>query len=177
MGVLDDMTKGITARKAEKAGPTLTPVGTEASSTKPSQVGVPDVPEVFLTNEAIADIAKDLREKAAALITVADGLDVLTAKPSVPVEDPKKVAAAEKKVAEKAADSKFAAEYEAKQKAAQAATFTNLDDGASDDEPVTPAPGGWACPDHPGGKLQQLTSRKGRVYSACIETGCERFEK
>lgn len=36
MGVLDDMTKGITERKAKAAGPKLTPVGTETSSTKPS---------------------------------------------------------------------------------------------------------------------------------------------
>lgn len=68
--------KGVGTLKADK-GPgkaTLTPVGTE----RKAPVGVPDVPEVFLTNEAIKDIANDLRRQAAVLLEAADGLDRLT---------------------------------------------------------------------------------------------------
>lgn len=177
MGVLDDMTKGITERKAEKAGPKLTPVGTEASPTKPSQAGVPEVPEVFLTNEAIADIARDLRAQAATLTAVADGLDKLTATVTdKAIDEPKKAAVKEKKAKEQAADEKFAAEYAAKQAVAQAAVFVNSD--AESEEPAVEAPAtGWVCPDHGASNLKQLESRLGRLYMACQVEDCNRFEK
>lgn len=182
MGVLDDMTKGInersiTERKAKAAGPTLTPVGTESSPTKPSQVGIPDVPEVFLTNEAVKDIAKDLRAQAATLIAVADGLDNLTKADSVTHAPPDMHAAA--KAAGKAADEKFAASFAAKQAEAQASVFPELD---ADIEEVLPEVhvnnvDGWHCPQHPNDEPIRLTSRKGRSYLACEQPGCERFEK
>jgi hypothetical protein len=192
MGVLDDMTKGITERKAKAAGPKLTPVGTEASPTKPSMVGIPEVPEVFLTNEAVADVAKDLRIQAALLLKVADGLDALTAMPTAPVADPKKAAAAAKKAAEAEGDAKaaaraaeaeepFPARMERLKAEAQAAAFAALDapsalpdlDVAVDAEEGD----GWSCPDHGRGNLKQMKSRAGRLYMACQTAGCKKFEK
>lgn len=184
MGVLDDMTKGITERKAKAAGPRLTPVGTEASSTKPS-LGVPEVPEVFLTNEAIRDIAIDLRRQAGVLIEVADGLDRQTSLPTA-----SEAPAVDAKAAEKEADAKAAAR-KAQPKSteefadhlatitaeAQAAVFTSADAPAAEPEaPVTPA-SGWTCPDHGDESLKQLTSRAKRLYMACQVAGCKHFEK
>lgn len=64
----------LSADKSTGKVPTsLTPVGTERK-------GIPDVGAVFLTNEAIIDIAADLRKQAAVLIATADGLDLLTGK-------------------------------------------------------------------------------------------------
>lgn len=181
MGVLDDMTKGITERKGKAAGPKLTPVGTEASPTKPSQVGIPEVPEVFLTNEAVADVAKDLRKQAALLLSVAEGLDALTQQTSVPTENPREQAEAAQKAEEKAADATFAENFAKLQAEAQAAVFTSADAPADEEPeaPETPAPaaGGWVCPDHGADKLKQLESRKGRQYIACQVAGCKLFEK
>lgn len=193
MGVLDEMTRGITERKAAAAGPKLTPVGTEASSTKPS-LGVPEVPEVFLTNEAIADIAKDLRAQAAQLVLVADGLDRLTAKPSTPPVDEKALAVEAKKAAEAESDRK-AAERESKKAPKSTEEFTEHLATISDEakaavfvaadatvEEVLPAVrvtniDRWSCPDHGQENLKTLTSRKGRVYAACQTTGCGKFER
>lgn len=201
MGVLDEMTKGITQRKAAATGPKLTPVGTEASPTKPSQVGVPDVPEVFLTNEAIRDIAKDLREQAATLIGVADGLDKLTQLDSRGTVDPKVAAAEEQKAAERASDIAAAARAAAKptkapkkapptsteefvehlatiSEEAKAAVFAaaDADTEPEPEAPATPVADGWTCPEHGATNIEQLTSRKGRVYWACAEAGCGEFE-
>jgi hypothetical protein len=51
---------------------------------------------------------------------------------------------------------------------AQAATFGDAKSGKS-------VAGGWECPTHGGTYLTVLTSRKGRLYNACIECGA--FEK
>ena len=197
MSVLQDMTKGILDTKATKAAK-LTPVAGETTTTVAQMAaGIPDIPQVFLTNEAVADVAKDLRRQAALLIEVADGLDILTATktavapPDTTVEDTK---AAEKAADEKARTTgagtvltpeaqKLVDHMTELQASAQSATFASLDAGA--EEPSQPmgnessadtgvAPTGWVCPDH-GGTVQQLTSRKGRVYMACTE--CDQFEK
>ncbi len=187
MGMLDDMTKGITDRKAAAAGPKLTPVGVEANSTKPS-IGVPDVPEVFLTNEAIRDIAKDLRAQAALLIQVADGLDLRTTM-STTGEDAKVVAAETKKAVEQEGDRKAAARKQPKSSEefaehlaaitaeARAAAFTSADAPAEEPAaPATPA-SGWTCTDHPTAATISLTSRKGREYRTCAVESCDEFQK
>ena len=180
MGVLDDMTKGITERKAKAAGPKLTPVGAEASPTKPSQRGIPDVPEVFLTNEAVADIARDLRKQAATLVQVADALDAHTGEQgSAPFEvKPGKVEQRLVGADPEVDPGNFAKDFAAKAKAAQAATFTAADapEPTKDSPAITPA-SGWTCPDHPSGTLMQLTSRSGRHYLSCVEQGCQKFER
>lgn len=188
MGVLDEMTKGITERKAAVAGPKLTPVGTEASPTKPS---IPEVAEVFLTNEAVADVAKDLRAKAALLIEVANGLDKLTSMGTEAQPDVKVEAAAAKKAAEVEGDKKAKARavttpeteaiierLAAVKSKAQAEVFTAADAETEEPEAPTPAvPDGWTCPTHGAKNLKQLESRKGRKYMACQTAGCGQFEK
>lgn len=111
MTVLQDMTKGLMTTKATKAA-RLTPVAGESSTTvaqMAAALAIPDVPEVFLTNEAVADIAKDLRRQAALLIEVADALDKRTGVPSERF-DVKAVAQAAVKQAEAEADARAAAE-------------------------------------------------------------------
>lgn len=187
MSVLQDMTRGIMQTKATKASK-LTPVAGESSTTV-AQVaaGIPEVGNVFLTNEAVADIAKDLRKQAAILLDVAGGLDALTSLPSKPAVSEVVVKAREQALAEKAADEaaqqrdadetdKFAASLAAKTEAAKAAVFANLDDGEDEEPFASEAPAdGWVCPDHGASTIQELTSRKGRVYRAC--TQCDEFEK
>lgn len=84
---VDETVKAIATRKAlvftAETGPskvkaTLTPVGTERKAILPN-----DVPGVFMSNEALRDVAKDLRRQAQLLIDVADGIDEL-----VGTEDP-----------------------------------------------------------------------------------------
>lgn len=174
MGMLDEMTKGIKERKVEAAGPRLTPVGTEASPVKPS---IPEVKEVFLTNEAVTDIAKDLRKQAQLLLNVAEGLDQLT---GTVHELPDVVADA--KAEERAADKKAAEREELGERMkrltdeAQAAVYAAAD--AVTEEPVAPKQTvGWECPKHPNDEPIRLTSRKGRSYLACDQVGCTQFEK
>lgn len=170
MGVLDEMTKGVVERKAAKSGPKLTPVGTEASPLKPSQVGIPEVPEVFLTNEAVADIAKDLREQAAILVRVAEGLENLTATVRVESSDP----LAEQKAKERAADEKHAIPL-----TPQAQKLTEniaaIKAKAEAPKPAAPVADGWSCPTHGVTDIKELTSRAGRAYRACGQ--CDQFEK
>lgn len=194
MSVLNDMTKasmGIMQAKAAKASK-LTPVAGESSmSVAQAALGIPEIPQVFLTNEAVRDVAVSLRAKAALLIEVADGLDLLTLMPtdrSANADRSTKVEQA--KVAERAADeraatvlspeaARFAANMKRLSAEAQAAAFTAVDDGA-DPEPVAPQPvvaDGWNCPDHGGASLIDTVSRKGRAYRMCGVDGCERFEK
>lgn len=93
-----------------KVPTSLTPVGTERK-------GIPDVGAVFLTNEAIIDIANDLRKQAAVLIATADGLDALTGNAPASATDP----ALELKLLEREADRRSAdrERAEAGDKAAQ----------------------------------------------------------
>jgi len=179
--VLDTMVaKVITQKQAKEMK--LTPVGSEPGG---PLAGLPnDVPGVFMSNEAMADIARDLRRKADVLVAVADGLDVILG--IRPDEKAAEALALNAKLAEREADRQvadrakaaegdaraaarveglpaspeaeaFKKEYEAKSAAAQASTF------------------GWACPEHGSDNLKTLTSRLGRTYRAC--TQCKEFEK
>lgn len=200
MGVLDDMTKGISGRKAEAAGPRLTPVGAENSPTKPS-LGIPEVPAVFLTNEAVRDMAFKLREYVGTLLTIAQGLDELTQLSTVPSES-KQVAVEAVKAAEQVADKKAAQQRQTRKQretttpeteaiiariadlktTAQSAAFLDSDDPAVDTvttgaAEVSVAAGGWECPKHGGKFVRLTTSRQGRTYGICDEKSCENYEK
>jgi len=195
------MTKGIAGteiaqRKAAKATK-LTPVAGETPTTiqqMADRIAIPDVPEVFLTKEAVADIARDLRRQAAVLIEVADGLD----KYGDPILDtvaaePAKVGKVEKRLegtdplgdplgAEAAsAKSKFDKDFAAKSAAAQAATFASLDDGSADEEVLPEVHvtnvDGWVCPKHGDTDIVTLTSRNNRVYRSCNVPTCKQFER
>lgn len=187
--VLDDMTKGITERKAAAAGPKLTPVGVEGN-VKPSLAVPSDLPGRYMAAEDLGQAAADLRKHAATLIATADAIDALIVETSQVKDgvDPKKAAAAALKAAEAAADAAakergFAKEFATLQEAAKAAVFAAADDTVGepiDGNPNTPevsATGGWQCPDHGDTDLKQLTSRKGRDYAACQAAGCRQFEK
>jgi hypothetical protein len=132
MSVLQEMTAaaGIMTRKAGKAAK-LTPVAGETTLTVAAMAAalpIPEVPEVFLTNEAVADIAKDLRTQAATLISVADGLDKLTATKTAPPIDTAAREQAEQREAEKAADERAAAQFEAAQALQEAETPVEIED-------------------------------------------------
>jgi hypothetical protein len=195
MGVLDDMTKGITERKAKATGPKLTPVGLESSPTKPSQK-LPDDIGPFMSNEAMHVAAKDLRKHAALLLEVAASIDDLTGLSSTVIFDPAAIAAALKRQEEAEGDRKareraakaapeplpeleaiveedFATRLDRLSTEAQVAVFANLDIVTE----TVPRPAGWACPDHGASTLKQLESRKGRKYMACQTAGCREFER
>lgn len=186
--LLQQMTQGITAesvmeRKAERATK-LTPVkGESTTSVGQMAAGLPDIEGHFLTKEELADIARDLRKKAATLIDVADGIDLVTGLPTVEVVKP----ADNTKSKEKAADEAAAARKEASQAAfdqrladqaaaAQAAAFASADDGADEEPeaPEAPASGGnWVCPKHGDANIRVVQSRT-RTYRAC--ESCDEFE-
>lgn len=189
MGVLDDMTKGITQRKADKAGPNLTPVGVEASSVKPS---LPNDVGVFMSNESLLDTAVALREKALLLNDIADGLDRLVKGEPAIVADP----VVEQKLAEKEADRQaadraaaeagdkkaaerveFAENFKRQQAEAQAAVFTGSDAPAKVQAAPEPSPAGWTCPEHGDEDIEELTSRlRPDGYLACSVAGCGEYE-
>jgi hypothetical protein len=160
--VLDEMAGSVTQRKAD-AKTVLTP-------TRGEKQGLPEVDAVFLTNEAVMDVSRDLRRQAQLLIDVADGLDKITGTPEP--TDTRAQAHNERVVQERAADkahaireeAKFAAAFAAKAEAAQAATFGDA-----------PVPAGWVCPEHGDKALVTKTSRKGRSYLSC--TKCPQFER
>jgi len=169
--VLAMMAKSITDKKgAASAG--LTPIAGEA------QRGprIPDVPEVFLTNEAVIDVSLELRRLVGMLLDVATGLDRLTGKSSEAVVKVDTKAA--KKEAEKAADEaaaereaiQFTERFEQLQAEAQAATFVGTE--TLDESGQETLDSGWTCPDH--GKAVEKTSPKGRKYQGCPE--CRNFE-
>lgn len=184
MGVLDEMTAGITQRKAAKAGPKLTPVGTEASPIKPS---IPNDTGVFMSNEELLSAARKLRDMGAQLqpmtdlfVNIADALDELTQQTSVPEVKVDKLA--EQKAIEAAADAKHAqpktseefAEHLATISAeAKASTFTGP-------EPAAPSPVAsdeWTCPDHGADNIKTLTKRpSGTTYRACMVEDCVESE-
>lgn len=114
LSMLDQMASGVMERKeAAAARAKLTPVKGERAPTP----GLPDVPEVFLTNEVLANRADSLRAYAATLIEVADGIDVIIERAANPVlrivADDEGV---DVKAAEKEADAKAAARKAAKDK-------------------------------------------------------------
>ena len=189
MSVLQDMTKGIAGteiaqRKAAKATK-LTPVAGETPTTiqqMADRITIPDVAEVFLTKEAVADIARDLRRQAAVLIEVADGLD----KYGDPILDtvaaePAKVGKVEKRLEGTDPVADFAKDFAAKSEAAKAATFASLDDGAADEEVLPEVHvtnvDGWVCPKHGDTDIVTLTSRNNRVYRSCNVPTCKQFER
>lgn len=177
MGVLDDMTKGVLDAKKDAAGPKLTPVGTEASPVKPSLPQ--DVPGAYMAGEQLADAALFLRDKAAQLIAIAEGLDeMLQIERAAARVDP----VAEEKKANAAADAKFSDKFKAQQKAAQAATYTGTPDKVTqtdvvDLDVVSSGPEDWSCPDHAEEDIQVLTARpSGRKYRACMVEDCAESE-
>jgi hypothetical protein len=185
----DIVENGIMTRKASKASK-LTPVAGETGMTVAQAASIPEVPEVFLTNEAVTDVARDLRRQAALLVEVADGLDILTTTSTVKVPDEKKEAIGAKVVAEKAADARIAAVEEATGESfsdrmkrltasAQASAFKAADDGGSENEADGDAEeaSGWECPEHGDLNLTTLTPRKGEPYLMCGIGDCEQFEQ
>jgi hypothetical protein len=170
--VFDSMTAAIIDRKrgaASAAG--LTPVGFEAmvqrqidSPLQPSIISLAGRHETMFpyddpqtVHNAISKGLTLVEEVRAELEHVAKGLLALGAlyaapdplPPAEPVEDPVKVA-------ERAADAKFAAEMQEKQAAAQSQVFK------------------WQCPVH-GPLVAEAVSRSGRRYQKC--TVCAEFEK
>lgn len=200
MGVLDDMTKGITERKSAKAGASLTPVGVEASSVKPSLI--PNDTGIVMSNEALGDIRDRLRADAASMLAIADGIAVLVGDEAETAAAAAKTAATEAKLAEREADRKAAdreaaaagdkkaakrvedsEEFEARltrlQEEAQATVFTASDDAPKGPAvPATPTDGwAWTCPEHGAEDVETLSSRV-RIagYRACAVAGCGEFE-
>lgn len=120
MGVLDDMTKGITDRKSKAAGATLTPVGTEASPIKPSLVpgreggeaAFPsDLPTQFMSHEAMGTQAAELRTMAGRadklaeeLRYIATGIEALIGEPAAVASVQAERKAVAEKLAQKEAD-------------------------------------------------------------------------
>jgi hypothetical protein len=204
MGVLDDMTKGITDRKAKAAGPKLTPVGLEASGTKPSLMPK-DLPGRYMAGEEVTELARDLREKAATLVAIADSLDLYTGEASATVIDAKAAAIEAQKREEREADARVAAtkaaaelpvvdllgeewvereDFKERLDRISAEAVAALDEVLPQKESPfnslpkeLPSKGGWECPDHGNASLKQLESRKGRKYMACQSNGCREFEK
>lgn len=175
------------AKSAVRERVGLTPVVGEASI--PPR-GIPDTPNSFLTNEGVADIARNLRKQAAALVQVADELDTLTNSPtqapsasafsSVSPKAQRDAEAGDMRAAftqiinddttdgmDIEVEADFDSRYADLSARAQAATYGDA-----------PAPtSGWSCPDHPGVAPVRLVSRKGRSYSACGQSGCMHFER
>lgn len=195
MGVLDDMTKGITERKSAKSGANLTPVGVEASGVKPS-LTLPNDTGMLMSNERLAEVRDQLRSDAADLLRIADGIAVLIGDPAETAEAQKQAAAIEAKLAEREADRKaadrekaaggdakaaervaFAEDFARKQAEAQAAVFTASDDAPKVPvAPATPADG-WVCPEHGAEDIEELSSRlRPAGYLACAVAGCGEFE-
>lgn len=185
MGTLQDMTAGIIGPKAERArkltpvvGETSTTMAQFAAATLPNDVGM------LMSNESLWEAAKQLRANAAAMLTIAEGIEKLTGEPpywKTPVaSDPAKPTKAEK-AATKAAYEKESDErvksmmVEIAPGFPPASSLASLDDGA-EEEPAAPAApaDGWVCPKH-GDTTKTLRSRKGREYRACTE--CDEFER
>lgn len=183
--VLDDMVAGIMGIKADKAV-RLTPVGTETAR-------LPEVPNVFMAPEALADVAKDLRRQAQLLLDVAAGIDVILGVPEAVNAEHARKDAVEQKLAEREADRRVADREAAEsgdkraaarvsdteafdermarlQAEAQAAVFKAAD-VESDDAPS------WTCPTHGATDIRHLTSPKGRKYDACGVPNCKDFQK
>lgn len=186
--VLAMMAASITDRKTV-ASRGLTPIAGESGSGP----RIPEVASVFLTNEAVADIAKDLRRQAAVLIEVAEGLDGHTAVSSVPtiVADERDI----KRQAEKEADERAKVTTpETEAIKARIAVVTADAKAAVHEVPGTALPNqvedtpfaevmhetsvlaadGWTCPEH--GTAIDKTSPKGRAYRGCGHDGCRNFE-
>lgn len=177
--VLDDMVAGIMGKKAEKAAK-LTPVGTEASKFPR------DVPGQLMAAEEMKAIATHLRNNAATLIEIANGLDVLTGEPSAVIEDAKRRMEVEQRLKEREADRRVAdaAAAEAGDKRAQVRVAAAVEDEESfadrqrriADE-AQRAIFGWSCPTHGNDQVLDRTSPKGRQYRVCAVPNCKEFER
>jgi len=154
----------------------LTPVAGEAGA---AELPLPNDVGVFMSNEALHNHAKALRKFAVDAIAIADGIDVMVSGTYLGDSTDDKVVDldAERKAREAEGDAKaFARDFEAKQKAAQEATFKHPDaeDHLLHPTAAEPPVTDWVCPDHgkPGiGK----TSKAGRPYIGCPD--CNKFER
>lgn len=150
------MRAGVMERKTA-AGAQLTPVGVESRVNVLPKTGAEfpnDLPAEVILN-AVREIERQMAFVAEALVAVKTTLKVPGGVDTVDL-------VSDQKTAEKAADAKFAADYAAKQKTAQDATFTQPSDG-------------WQCPTHGG--AEDTTSPKGRAYRRCAEyPECKKFE-
>jgi hypothetical protein len=160
--VLKKLVAGTTGQKAEARE--LTPVGTERAGGTIPAAFPNDMPR-----EVMAECITDIRRVVAKLLEAADALATAA---NLPEREPE-VDVDAVKTAEKVADRKFAVEYAAKQKAAQAATFKQAD---ADDlyDKAAAILDGWACPEHGVDNLHTVTS-KTRTFLACAT--CKRFQK
>jgi hypothetical protein len=165
----DIMAAEVTDRKEARAA-ILTPVEGERSP-----LALPAADGAFpfdSPDQAVTQVALQLRREATTLIAVADALDALhgadtqtaiapPAQPAPPVQpDPMF----------DSPQAEFERKLAAKTAAAQAEVFKAADES---EDPPAPA-GGWTCPTHGADTLKQLTSRKGRAYLTCA---CGEFEK
>jgi len=148
----------------------LTPVGTER---KPR---IPDMPTIYMPQEAIEGVVRNIRAASQALLLIADAIDFSLG--NEPPPDPG-IADVARATAEREADEKhaaaatelFAASFAAKQRAAEAATYT-----ARDVPPTAKSVSDWLCPAHGDAALVVLTAKRSRrTYLAC--TDCDQFEK
>ena len=180
--VLAKLTSEVMADKKAASGRRLTPVEGEVG---PRPAALPNDTGLFMSNERLRDHAKELRKFAEEAIAIADGLDAMLSESSVPVvkTDP----AADKKAAERAADTKFREEFERKKAEAQAAVFGKVeDDVAAATMPNVPtAPpeaeddaddGAWRCPNHGKAGVDRV-SPKGRTYTGCPIEACTQFTR
>lgn len=170
--VLASLTASVMAEKKTEARK-LTPVeGEFKPPTLPHDVGL------FMSNERLADHAKELRKFAAEAIAIADGLDTMVGGSSVLAVDTAKAKADKKKAKEAEADARvaekveagdpsvidFAAQFAEKQRQAQEAVLTQPEQVDL----------GWKCPEH--GKATVKTSAKTqRQYVGCPD--CNLFQR
>lgn len=182
MSVLDQMTRNAAERKAD-ASAALTPVGMEVAP-----------PGAFVTTPAeerrswLAAIteAREHTQRALAVLTAAErnlnrGLghtleadyfaiaEQVFGDDLIPTSRQTKAEAVGVDLSDE--EDAFAADYEAKSKAAQAATYQTGDLGAALlGEPADPYISEWVCPDHGS---DNITIRKGRTreFRACLSCG------
>ncbi len=171
--VLEAMTAGIMGRKADKAAG-LTPTRVEASpATLPERIEAkfPFDHPVEVINQSTRQVRRAIEEvmrEAAFILEACDAIDGVS---GVEPIAPKKREEAAVKAAEQQADRKFADDFAEKQRVAQEQVFQRIAGPPVTEEPSS----GWRCPEHGAAFVEQLTSKKGRLYGAC--TKCKEFEK
>lgn len=194
--VLDQMTAGIMSKKAAKAA-TLTPVGLEKPADLPAIALVQgDVfPHDGGVTEQVVHSAREIRAELRKIAQYSEQIDeclrsierAIGAQEGGPTvvtrASAQEQARIEQTEAERAADAAFKAseqfrlqmaEKEARAKAQIFGEAYEESKTASPSPDPTPS-GGWACPEHGSDHVKTLTSRKGRVYGACLK--CEEFER
>jgi hypothetical protein len=179
--VLDQLTAGIVDRKSEKPA-SLTPVGTEKGgpldgrhATMLPYDDAQTVQHAIRTGlRLMQNLQFELDHIGAGLIALGKlyGLTEAQAtgtepKPPVPADvqrERERAADAEDALREAERVESLGQRIERLSVEAQAATFAG-----------STLAGSWECPTHGGVYLTILTSRKGRLYNACIQ--CTEFEK